>query len=458
MPRRSDYNDQTFPSCSNSSSSASGSDSYELSEGYTYSLEDQDSPTNCIALSDIAQIMHQTDEAWKNVGEAFDESSVRSSGGSKITMFDVLTAIDNAVDAVVDVVIPLEKTMSELDVTPSKAGNEKQKSLTISTNNRESRAEKPSSPRALSPRGRKNNEENKNGMGDRKELNAVEERDDVRASLSPIRRALSPRRRNENMGDRKESNAVEERDDVSRSLSPIRRALSPRGRKNKKEKKNGMGDRKGTNAVEEREDVSMFSFSSKNAAKANQREDEEDEVSGYFESAFQWITSPRNEDSKEEPVPVMKKKKRFFGWNRSKKTSDSTHVSDVTIDSAAAKGSKKQKAARKEMIATAKERGEQKGGTSGKDISKKGRGSRKKKGKAVIEPIVEKEEESNYDWWASFFLGGNEDVVQEPQLPKPRKGFKKIFGRKPKKANGEKRRRNKRDKYPVSGYDTVVNE
>ena len=433
MPRRSDYNNQTFPSYSNSNSSASGSDSYELSEGYTFSLEDRDKPTNCIALSDIAQIMHQTDEAWKNVGPAFDESSVRSSGGSRITMFDVLTAIDSAVDAVVDVVIPLEKTTSKLGETPSKAENKKQKSLTISTTNRESIAEKPKSPvstslspirRALSPRGRKNNEEEKNGMEDRKELNAVEERDDVSTSLSPIRRALSPRRR-----------------------------------KNNEEKKNGMGDRKEPNAVEERDDVSMFSFSSKNAAKTNQREVEDDEVSGFFESAFQWISSPRNEEPKEEPVP--EKKKRFFGRNRSKKMSDSTHVSEITIDSAAAKGSKKQKAARKEMIATAKERGERKGGTSGKDMPKRGRGSRKKKGKPVVEPIVEKEEENNYDWWTSFIWGEHnkaEDVVQEPQLPKPRKGFKKIFGRKPKKAKGDKRRRNKRDKYPLSGYDTVLNE
>ena len=69
----------------------------------------------------------------------------------------------------------------------------------------------------------------------------------------------------------------------------------------------------------------------------------------------------------------------------------------------------------------------------------------------MIEPVVVIEKENNI----TFILGGDDEEVVQDQRPKPRKDFKQIFSRKPKK---DKERRNKRDRHPVSGYDTVLNE
>ena len=73
--------------------------------------------------------------------------------------------------------------------------------------------------------------------------------------------------------------------------------------------------------------------------KTDLREVEDEEIS-VFESAFQWITSPKNKEHKEEPIIVEENKKKSFGRNRSKKISDDTNVCEITMNSAFTSGSK----------------------------------------------------------------------------------------------------------------------
>jgi len=75
---------------------------------------------------------------------------------------------------------------------------------------------------------------------------------------------------------------------------------------------------------------------------------------------------------------VEENKKKSFGRNRSKKMSDDTNVSEITINSAFTSGSKG-KISRKDMAATEKNRAVRTGYTREKDNSKRGRGCRKRK-------------------------------------------------------------------------------
>ena len=453
------HNNSTFPSFSDSVGVYSSSgDSYYMSEGDTFSLDDQDK-LSCAPFSDIAQRLHKT-------GDDYDGTSV-STNQSKMSVYNVLEAIDKSVDAVVDVVIPLEKNISNLFIesSPPKTSSApivdnaklKSKQAKKKTRNMSQKHTSPRFGRSLSPLKRKANKEKYNKNLD----TADEERDDVSMlsifSTGPMVAMFSS-----------PTNVKNEEKAKKKNKSPrFGRSLSPLKRKANKEKYNKNLD----TADEERDDVSMLSifstgpmvamFSSptnvKNEEKAKKKNkstkrkaigintvQEEDRQPSLFDSAYQWI-SP-----KQEPVLVIKKNK-FFGRNTSKKMSKTSQISGNTVKG----GSKKDHTRKSDKPAMVEERGTNEESARGK----KKRGLRFWKKKEIIVKI-----DDEHDWWTSF-LWAEELKDDEKLLPKVddtnRKGLKKIFNRKEtkgtKKTKQARRRKKKLDKRSQKN-DGIVNE
>jgi len=451
------HNNSTFPSFSDSVGVYSSSgDSYYMSEGDTFSLDDQDK-LSCAPFSDIAQRLHKT-------GDDYDGTSV-STNQSKMSVYNVLEAIDKSVDAVVDVVIPLEKNISNLFIEPSPPNTSsapivhnaklKSKQAKKKTRNMSQKHTSPRFGRSLSPLKRKANKEKYNKNLD----TADEERDDVSMlsifSTGPMVAMFSSPTNVKN----------EEKAKKKNKSSGFGRSLSPLKRKANKEKYSKNLD----TADEERDDVSMLSifspgpmvamFSSptnvKNEEKAKKKNkstkrkaigintvQEEDGQPSFFDSAYQWI-SPKQE--------LVIEKKKFFGRNRSKKTSKTSQISGNTMKG----GSKKDYKKKSDTPAMVEERDANEESARGK---KRGLRFWKKK-----EIIVDKKIE--HDWWTSF-LWAEELKDDEKLLPKlddtNPKGLKKIFNRKETKGTKKKkqarRRKKELDKKRSQKNDGIVNE
>jgi hypothetical protein len=140
-------NNCTFPSYSDEIGSST-EDSREFSEGYTFSAEDTTSSDDAIAS--IAKNSPRSNKLFRN--KANDDASVVSAQ-SKSTVMTVLTTIDKALDAVVDIIIPPEKGITRSDtLEEGKIPMKKQPSLVqkiISPRSAYNTTESPKDPSSL---------------------------------------------------------------------------------------------------------------------------------------------------------------------------------------------------------------------------------------------------------------------------------------------------------------------
>mmetsp|Transcript_12673 Transcript_12673/g.23755 ORF Transcript_12673/g.23755 Transcript_12673/m.23755 type:complete len:379 (-) Transcript_12673:129-1265(-) len=141
-------NNSTFPSYSDDIGSSSA-DSSMFSEGYTFSAEEE---TTCSedARASLAKSSQGHRKFFRN--KVIDDESA-ASAQSKSTMMAVLTTLDRALDAVVDIIIPVEKgiirsdTLEEDEIPMSKKPSLIQKIISPRSTN----CPKPESPKDPTP-------------------------------------------------------------------------------------------------------------------------------------------------------------------------------------------------------------------------------------------------------------------------------------------------------------------
>lgn len=107
--RKNVQNHNTFPSYSDELGSST-EDSGEISEGYTFSAEDATSSDD--AMASLAKNSPRFNRSFRN--KVNDDTSVVSTQSNGAVM-TVLTTLDRALDAVVDVIIPAEKGITRSD-------------------------------------------------------------------------------------------------------------------------------------------------------------------------------------------------------------------------------------------------------------------------------------------------------------------------------------------------------
>lgn len=122
-------NNSTFPSYSDEIGSSTD-DSEVYSEGYTFSADVTTTSEDIETFVPPASLKKTSPKKYSSMYHANDDPSVVSTQ-SKSTVMSVLTSIDRALDAVVDIIIPVEKSITRTDMAdaPSKIPLKKKPSI-----------------------------------------------------------------------------------------------------------------------------------------------------------------------------------------------------------------------------------------------------------------------------------------------------------------------------------------
>ena len=347
---RQSLNDETFPSFSDEYASSgdtdNNTDSYSdiYSEGYTFSTDDGEK-YQCLP----ARIV-------QNIEKPKTDYVSAKSARSKVTVYSVLSALDSAVDAVVNVVIPVERSISKLKIdsppaSPKTATERKTSSRPFSFRRKASSSSKSA----------KNPEDTHNIPSSPIDKEDAKSRQNPKSSSSPRFQVVTKEKRPTTTSPRSpkgskkddpvsnESRVAGEPTDEASVFSPSTISIffsSPMNKKFNEEEKNiGTIDENNEESTTSTRKVSSRKFfSSPRNKKVREEEitiepieENEDESSSFFSKPFDWITPTNKEEEKQEDevVPVEeheKKNKRFFGRRRNKKASDISVVSQMTAD------------------------------------------------------------------------------------------------------------------------------
>ncbi len=451
----------------NTDTSTRSSDMY--SEGYTFSTDDGDK-NQYLPVS------------LPKIEKPKSDIRAKSEESSKLTVYKVLVAIDSAVDAIVDVIMPIEETIiiadNDLVELPSKST--KRKSPFVfrrkSANN--------GSPDINSSLSSKNQEQMSNAQTFPDMNRDGEPPKDYTSSLSPAYRVIHVQSKERNRTLKKPKspkrfmNAESIPDEESREApdptdNPSTFATFLSSPRNKKIDKDDTTVETVTTTSEKspiraRKLTPRKFFSSprsKNAKKEAEAsatvedsvKEKDDEHAAFFFPTFDWITLTKEEKEEPKPEPEPEpveepstKNKKLFGRRRNKKI---TKASDVTETADVISSVDQRDATEDERSSSnpSKKKGWRRGPFSP-------RGTSKRESNNIREAEIEQHEEelvktdADEDWWSQYFWANQDntnnvvdegDIAKsEPELSetteiKPKEGGRKGFFRRSKKNKSE---------------------
>ena len=459
-----DDSEDTFRSFSEEYAS---SDNYtngsDESQGYTFSDDAGIDNLTCLPEMTLGKFNE------KPAGDATSPASTKSN----MTMYGLLSVIDSAVDAVVDVVIPIERSISKIPI--GLALQSPPSTSTVSPNSKQG-----SKMPTASPKSARSLKSSKAETLPLREPDEEEARDDssLFSFLTP-KSARSLKSRNE---DARDDSSVSSFSKLSPKSHKISRRGSPKSQKSNRDRKGSKAQTVSSpepDVEDDRDDSSVFAYTvfSPKSGKTHEVEtkmakESTEESPGVFAFVYDWF-SPTNEveevvEATEEET-ITKKKGFRLGRPRSKKNRSKSDVSEMSTPAV-------------------EERYVAEGSRFNFEEEKPKRRVRsfsprkfKKAEVEVEEAEVEVETKKDDEWWGATFLAATgfngeenellnntqqEENKEESKEKTKRKGFRRMFSGKSAQDKSaeiqktsekkEKRMQKKKDKQMHRDYQGIM--